>query len=296
MLWIVAGHLTALAQDDVTWLLSQINTLRSGQGLHTYALNAQLSAAAQQHSQYMADTCTVNHYEADGSSATDRAARNGYSGGWVSENIYGGTNARATDAWNFWINSAIHYQGLTHQVVNEIGIGVAASSCGRYYTLVFGQRGDVTAPAAPVVSDPVADNDVVVVQPTRYVPPPPTSTPTPTIPTLTPSATWTITPTHTASPSPTPVLPSATPLVLPTVPALNQEPTAVAQVPTQTATESPPTITPSPSATLAPSPTTVVAPSSSDEGIHARDLLPFAILGQVVLIGLAGFAYFRRKN
>ncbi len=282
------------AQDDVSWLLGQINNLRAGLGLHLYSLNPQLSAAATQHSHYMVDTCDVSHTEANGSTATTRARANGYTGDWISENIYMGTNARAVDAWNFWLNSGIHYQGMTHHIVNEIGIGVAYGACGQGFTLVFGHRADVTAPPAPPAPPPDAGNDPPPPTAPRYVPPPPTLTPTPTMPTLTPSHTWTITPTHTPSVTHTPTLPAivvvtATPLILPTVPALDDLATAtvimVAQVPT---------VTPPP-ALLPPSATPATTPPDRDSGdadddSDRRTLLFVLLLGGAVLLGGVGIA------
>ena len=271
------------AQDDTSWLLEQINSLRASLGLPAYALNAQLTAAATQHSQYMATTCDVSHTESNGSRPVDRARANGYTGDWISENIYGGPIARASDAWNFWIHSPVHYSGLVHQVVNEVGIGIGHGNCGNYYTLLFGHRGDVAAPPPPPSQRP-------------YVPPPPTRTPTPTIPTLTPSATWTLTPTYTPSATHTAPPPTSTPLVLPTVPAPGQQAplTAVALLPspTESATPSATVIPPTPAPTSRAS--QVIGPHR--RGLKARDLIPLAIVGQVVLIGLAGFAYFRRAR
>ncbi|NDJ75938.1 MAG: CAP domain-containing protein, partial [Chloroflexi bacterium] len=81
LVWLILPALRAErahAQDDVTWLLNQINALRASQGLHTYALNPQLTAAAQAHSQYMSDTCDVSHYQSNGSGPIDRARAQGY--------------------------------------------------------------------------------------------------------------------------------------------------------------------------------------------------------------------------
>lgn len=195
------------AQDDVTWLLSQINALRASLGLHPYALNGQLSAAAQHHSAYMAETCEISHVESDGSRPADRAAAYGYTGGWISENIYAGNMPNPTAAWDFWIHSPVHYAGLTHQVVNEVGIGAASGACGWHaYTLLFGHRdgaGGPPAPAAQPLDSGGSDAGVPAAPPPTqkpYVPPPPSSTPTATIETFTPSPTWTLTPTWTASP------------------------------------------------------------------------------------------------
>jgi hypothetical protein len=313
---------TAYAQDEVTWLFEQINGLRAGLGLHAYRLNPQLSAAAQQHSQYMADTCDVSHTQANGSTATTRARVNGYTGGWISENIYGGRGIEA--AWNFWINSGIHYQGLTHEIVNEIGIGVAYGSCGQGYTLVFGHRDGVTAPAAPAPAAEAApaaaaeDTSAEAAAPSPptavpYVPPPPTFTPTPTIPTLTPSPTWTITPTPTASPEPSATIaathtPSATPLILPTVPVLDTaEPTgtpsataiAVAQQPdrsptadaARTATGTPETLARAANAT-----TRTVSTSDGTDGNPIAGWLPPLLLAGAGLLGAAGAVIWRRAR
>lgn len=298
---------TARAQDDRAWLLNQINTLRGGLGLHAYSLNPQLTAAANGHSQYMATTCTVTHYQGD-ARPVDRARAAGYPGGWISENIYGGRNATAADAWNFWTNSGIHYQGLTHQVVNEVGIGIARSECGQYFTLLFGQRDEVNPPPAPVPApaDPGAEDPAptaIVPPPTQrpYVPPPPSNTPTPTVPTLTPSATWTITPSRTPPPTATRPASTATPLVLPTVPALttagpspSATAAAVAQAPSPTVTP-PPTLPPT--ETAPPAPAGGASDDADDSGsLSTRDLVALALVGQIVLIGLAGVAFFRREK
>lgn len=285
--WIVSSAATVRAQDDASWLLEQVNALRAGVGVHGYVVNAQLAAAAYQHSEYMATTCDISHTEANGSTPASRAAANGYGGSNVSENIYGTNRATAADALNFWINSPIHYNGLVHGRNNEIGFGVVYGPCGHYYTMLIGYRADVTAPPAPPPAAPAAP------APTRapYVPPPPSRTPTATIPTLTPSATWTITPTYTASPTGTVQPPTETPLVLPTVPALNQG-TAVAMASSPTG-EAILTVSSTQEATALKLASVNVR---KEDGFEARDLLPFALVGQIVLIGLAGFVYFRRSQ
>lgn len=295
-----AGALpTAHAQDDVSWLLGQINNLRANQGLPPFTLNGQLSAAAAQQSQYLTQTCNIVHTWPDGTTPAMRAAAQGYPGDHVIENIYAGTNATAADAWNFWLNSPVHYAGLTNTVDDEIGIGIAhGGECGHAYTLDFGRSGSGAAPAVAPPANPGAA--VAAVPPTArpYVPPPPTRTPTATIPTLTPSATWTLTPSYTPSPTFTAISPTATPLELPTVPAEVAvaeiaSPTPTAAPPTRTVTPVPPTATPIPPT---PVPTQRAALHSSASRFEVRDLIPFALVGQIVLIGIAGFVYFRKAR
>lgn len=279
----------AQAQDDASWLLGQVNGLRAGLGLAPYALNAALNAAAYQHSQYMVNTCDVSHSEADGSTPASRALANGYGGSFVTENIYMGGNARATDAWNFWSNSAVHYAGLTNPNANEIGIGVAHGSCGHGFTLLFGRAGG-SPPAAPAggAAAPAAPPP-----PTQrpYIPP----TPTPTYPTLVPSATWTITPSRTPSPSPLPPTatipaPTQTPLLLPTLPAATRTPIVVAQLPTATPTA---TASPSPSATPSATPLPVALPAPTAEDASVPGWLVGALLGAAAILAAAGIGVWR---
>lgn len=132
---------TLRAQDEVGTLISRVNGLRASLGLAAYSLNGTLSAAAQSQAQWMVETGNISHSRLDGSTPRSRAQAAGYPSAFVSENIYGGTNATVDSAWNFWINSAIHYAGLTSPNYQEIGIGVAHSAWGSTYVLVFGNPG-----------------------------------------------------------------------------------------------------------------------------------------------------------
>jgi len=156
-LWVVYALVMALcvpsvaAQDEVSDLIGRINALRSSVGRAGYALNGALSAAAQSQAQWMVDAGTIAHARPDGSNPRSRAMNAGYSSAMVSENIYGGTNANAGVAWSFWINSAIHYAGLTSPNYSEVGIGIAGGGWGRGYVLVFGNPGG-SYPAAAAAS------------------------------------------------------------------------------------------------------------------------------------------------
>lgn len=296
------------AQDDKTWLLNQINNLRASQGLHAYVWNNQLAAAAQQQSEYMASTGHISHQQSNGSMPSDRAAANGYAGGWIIENIYGGSIATAGDAWNFWLNSGVHYSGLVNQNTNEIGIGVAQNGNGGYYTLVFG-RGNINPPPAQAVDNPAlsgqpasASNDgdtgasvnndsgasaPVAPPPTRRPPPTRTWTPTATVPTFTPSFTWTFTPLWTPSETATAPPPTSTAILLPTV---------VAIAPTDTQPPPVAVLSPSPTLPLEADPEPVTLATVEDEPNLIAQLLPYLVIGQVILIGLGvGTMLMRRK-
>lgn len=139
------------AQSDVDALLARINSLRASVGLYSYTLNGALMSAAQSQAQWMADTGQVSHTRPDGSTPRSRALASGYPSTFVSENIYAGNMANVDSAWNFWVNSSIHYAGLTHGRMREIGIGVATTGWGTAYALVFGDPGG-PAPALAAAS------------------------------------------------------------------------------------------------------------------------------------------------
>ena len=139
----------AQAQDTVGYLLAQINGLRVSLGVPPYALNSTLSAAAQNQANWMAQTEQVSHTQTNGSTPSSRAAAAGYASSWVSENIYMGTNGTAETAWVWWLNSPIHYRGITSTNYTEIGIASGSTDRMRSFVLVFGNpTGWQSAPAS----------------------------------------------------------------------------------------------------------------------------------------------------
>lgn len=135
---VLAAPAAADAQSD---LLGRVNALRASLGRAPYSLNGALSSAAQDQAQWMASTGSISHTRPDGSGPRTRAAAYGYPSAQVSENIYGGTNATSDSAWNFWINSGVHYAGLVNPNYNEVGIGVSSSGWGTAFVMVFGNSG-----------------------------------------------------------------------------------------------------------------------------------------------------------
>jgi hypothetical protein len=146
------------SQDVVGDLLGRVNNLRASLGLNPYTFNTQLATAANSHASWMATTGEVSHTQYDGSTPRDRASAAGYSSQWVSENIYMGGLANTDSAWNFWINSPIHYAGLTNVHYNDIGIGTAQGTSGQAFVLVFGNSTGAWQNLSPQVSAPSTDN------------------------------------------------------------------------------------------------------------------------------------------
>lgn len=126
----------AAGQDAASALLPRINRLRASKGLPPYALHASLTAAANNHARWMAASGEIAHYQPDGSGPRTRALRAGFPSNWISENIYRG--ASALTAWEWWLNSPIHYAGIVSPNYDKIGIGSASGAQGNTYVLVFG--------------------------------------------------------------------------------------------------------------------------------------------------------------
>ncbi len=137
------------AQDASSELLARVNNLRASLGLPAYRWNNALAAAAASQARWMAETSQVSHMQSDGSTPRSRARAAGYPSQLVSENIYMGGMASVDAAWNFWVNSPVHYAGLTNARYDEVGIASASGAGGRAYVMVFGSSsGSWDAPAA----------------------------------------------------------------------------------------------------------------------------------------------------
>ncbi len=151
-LWIAAPPTTVKADDDVSWLLTQINGLRASHGLRPLALNPQLMASATAHSNYLATNPWVDpHIEANGSTPHSRMAAAGYPGASTGDNVYGGGLATAAIAFTWWLGSPVHYRSMVYDGFSEVGIGIGSGPYGHFFTTDFGDRGGASsAPPSPV--------------------------------------------------------------------------------------------------------------------------------------------------
>ncbi len=154
-------------QDEVFGL---INQLRQTYGLTGFTYNASLTAAAQQHAQWMAENNNISHTGSGGSRPQNRANNNGYAGA-VSENIVGGTALTAFEGFTWWQNSPVHLNTMLSQRHSEAGIGFATDGTWNYYALVVGRPGNVVGTGqtasgnntgASVAAEPQSDPLVVV--------------------------------------------------------------------------------------------------------------------------------------
>jgi len=119
-----------------------INNERISRGLHPYAVQSQLLAAARAHAQDMACNHFTGHTGSDGSSVRDRVEAQGYSWSWIGENYYatGNTVDGPEVAFNWWMNSTPHRNNLLHSMYTEFAIGYVYSpdsDYGGYFVAVF---------------------------------------------------------------------------------------------------------------------------------------------------------------
>ena len=153
-------------------VLNLVNQLRAANGMPALAVNAALMAAAQGHSEYQASVHSITHYGPGGNSAKERAAAAGYGGGaafFLSENIYGGTNANAQQAVTWWQGDAPHMNTMIGANYTDAGVGVASDGSLVYYTLDVGYLSGSpasggTPPAAGAVT-PITFNPVDISTP-----------------------------------------------------------------------------------------------------------------------------------
>lgn len=141
----------AQTNDAVAEMASRINRERIARGLTPYALNAQLTAAAQAHANDLAKSGKIRtpaegHVGADGSNVFERVARTRY-GAYSWGHRLGENWAHYRDvatAYGEWMESLPHRANILHTLYREIGIGVAPSSLGGYVFIVdFGAQPNV---------------------------------------------------------------------------------------------------------------------------------------------------------
>jgi len=135
-----------------TAVLCLVNEQRTQQGLPPLAANAQLTTAAQRHSDGMVAKKYFSHTSADGRTFSQRISAAGYLTGAraysLGENIAWGSGSLGTPQRivTGWMNSAGHRANILNASFRDSGIGVAAGvpvagySGGGTYTHDFGYR------------------------------------------------------------------------------------------------------------------------------------------------------------
>lgn len=146
-------------------LLDLVNQYRSQFGLRGLSLSQELDQAADKFSSRMATGNFFSHTDpSNGSDFSTRIREEGYSGGWIGENIAAGRNTPAA-VLQQWIDSPPHRANILNSNFTHMGIGYAYnanSTYGHYWTQTFG-AGD----SSPGVYRPEGDSPIPTPTPSQ---------------------------------------------------------------------------------------------------------------------------------
>ncbi|MGH6815979.1 MAG: CAP domain-containing protein [Hyphomicrobiaceae bacterium] len=125
---------------DVDRAREFINAYRKKKGLRPLTLNAELTAAAKNHSKDLARWDRISHFGSDGSSPWDRVKRTGYNPRLAAENV-GTGQASIEEVLKSWQQSAGHNKNLL--MADAVHMGIALVHDGKtefktFWTLVVG--------------------------------------------------------------------------------------------------------------------------------------------------------------
>ncbi|MEL7645614.1 MAG: LysM peptidoglycan-binding domain-containing protein [Anaerolineaceae bacterium] len=121
---------SALAQSETGYdILSEVNALRTAQGLEPYTTDSWLMDYAQQHTQYQADNLNSTHRHSDGSYAWDIGLKENIAVGTAG---YMNPHTAVYQIWQDWG----HLEPMIGYASGAAGAGVALGADGNvYYTL-----------------------------------------------------------------------------------------------------------------------------------------------------------------
>jgi len=125
----------------VSDVITAINAYRAQNGIAPYNVNAQLTLAAQSHSDDMACNNLFVHTGSDGSTPASRVAAAGYSASYVTENVYGSypplTGQGAVNWWATDQTDPSHNLNLISTKYKDIGVGYSFFGNYGYYVVDF---------------------------------------------------------------------------------------------------------------------------------------------------------------
>lgn len=125
-------------QDSV---VSSVNHQRGLVGYGALNVDARLTAAAQSHSDDMAQRATMTHTGTGGTSGGQRITNAGYRWSTWGENVAAGQSTPA-DVMAAWLASAGHRANILHGAMSHIGVAATTGPDGvRYWTMVVAAGG-----------------------------------------------------------------------------------------------------------------------------------------------------------
>lgn len=136
----LAGRDYSLTRLDTEAARDLINKYRAQHGLKPLKLNAELSAAAKNHSTDLAKWDRISHFGSDGSNPWDRVKRAGYNARLAAENV--GTGQTTVDeVFKGWKESPGHNKNLLLADAEHMGIALVQdpkTEFKTFWTLVVG--------------------------------------------------------------------------------------------------------------------------------------------------------------
>jgi uncharacterized protein YkwD len=119
-------------------VLQEVNASRGSSGLTALQLNSQLSEAAQRHSKDMSFQNRPWHWGSDGSSPMERAARAGYFGRFLGEDVSESFEDEMTTL-NVWMSTSDTRAVIMDPEARDLGFGWHQDSNGKiWWTLITG--------------------------------------------------------------------------------------------------------------------------------------------------------------
>ncbi|HEY9645833.1 MAG TPA: CAP domain-containing protein [Chroococcidiopsis sp.] len=125
-------------------VVTATNALRKQYGLTAFAINTQLTKAAQLYSQQMALGDFIGSTAPDGATPETRIRQAGYIPTWWGENV-AVSYPTPTEVVNAWINSDIHRRNILSPELREVGVGyyylandTGVNNWNVYWTQLFG--------------------------------------------------------------------------------------------------------------------------------------------------------------
>ncbi len=120
-------------------VLTQINTLRSGQGGIPLTINPQLNAAAVAHARDMSAQNRAWHFGSDGSSPLDRIQRQGYMGQLAGENI-SETYENEIATLGAWMQTRDTRDVIMDPQASQLGLGWFQEPSGKIWWVLLTAR------------------------------------------------------------------------------------------------------------------------------------------------------------
>ncbi len=129
-------------------MLDSVNALRQAGGAPAVRLNSQLAAAAKTHAQDMSTQNRPWHFGSDGSSPLDRAARAGYTGRLIGENI-SETFETELETLAAWMDAPETREVIMDKRARDLGFDWHQEASGKiWWTMVMGQPGATPRPGS----------------------------------------------------------------------------------------------------------------------------------------------------